>query len=112
MGAEEALEKERKQVQRLTEKLSLLAVEKSELAQQYRQPVKDAGLRERAAPPAAAATRALALQQQIIRDAMLTDQRKRQLESIAALVTANARLRKQVSKERARRGLGRALDYF
>lgn len=89
-----------------------MTVEKSELDMQYRQAVKDAGLREREALAASAAIRSSTLQQQVIRDAMAAEQRKRQLASMAALVRANASSRKRVSEERARRELGRALDYF
>ncbi|CAN0002390.1 unnamed protein product, partial [Ectocarpus sp. 8 AP-2014] len=100
--AEKELAKERRAVERLTEKLSLLAVEKSELDMKYRQAVKDAGLHEREAPAAAAATRAMTLQEQVIRDAMAADQRRRQLASMATLVTANASLRRQGNRQKER----------
>ncbi|CAN0162075.1 unnamed protein product, partial [Ectocarpus sp. 12 AP-2014] len=102
--AEKELEKERREVERLTDKLSLLAVEKSELDMKYRQAVKDAGLHELEAPAAAAATRVMTLQQQVLRDTMAADQdqRRRQLASMAKLVTANANLRRQGNRQRER----------
>ncbi|CAM9512036.1 unnamed protein product, partial [Ectocarpus fasciculatus] len=102
---EKKLEKERQQVQRLTEKLSVLALEKRELDAKYRQAVKDAGLHApagAAGAAGAAAAPALSLRRQVIRDSMASDQRKRELASMAALVNANANLRKQGKRQKER----------
>ncbi|CBJ32405.1 hypothetical protein Esi_0336_0027 [Ectocarpus siliculosus] len=104
---EKKLEKERQQVQRLTEKLSVLALEKRKLDAKYRQTVKDAGLHAPAGGGGgggggAATSPALSLRKQVIRDSMARGQRKRELASMAALVNANAILRKQGKRQKER----------
>lgn len=110
LAAKKKLEEERRSIQRLQEQLSRLALEKGELDQRYREVAKEcrdlvgaAGEREQQQEtPVSPST--LPLEKQVIAAAMMTEQRKRELDTGRALVKANENLRKQVGEGGGRLG--------
>ncbi|CAB1108143.1 unnamed protein product [Ectocarpus sp. CCAP 1310/34] len=105
--AKKQLELRQRRVDLLEQKMARLTSEKREQDKKYRELAAELGLkrRERAPPPAPAAAApavgsSLVLRHQVINEARRAAQRERDLQTMRKLVTANANLRRQGSRQR------------